>query len=55
MKFAQKFAPYARVYILWDEWGLLELKDSPADKGREVLETLMKRKYEVGTISEVAI
>lgn len=55
MKFAQKFAPYARVYILWDEWGLLELKDSPVDKGREVLETLMKRKYEVGTISEVAI
>ena len=55
MKFAQKFAPYARVYILWDEWGLLELKDSPVDKGREVLETLMKRKYEVSTIGEVAI
>lgn len=55
MKFAQKFAPYARVYILWDEWGLLELKDSPVDKGREVLETLMKRKYEISTIGEVDI
>lgn len=49
LKQAYKFAPYCRVYILFDEWNLLELKDSPADKGKEVLETLMRRKFEIKT------
>lgn len=49
LKLAHKFTPYCRVYILFDRWDLLELKDSPADKGKEVLETLMKRKFEIET------
>ena len=43
-RLAKKFLPYVRVYILEDSEGLLELKDSPTDKGKEVLENLMKNK-----------
>lgn len=48
-KQAYMFTPYIRTYILWDEWNLLNLKDSPADKGKEVLEELMRRKFEIKT------
>jgi hypothetical protein len=53
IKYAQKFTPYCRVYILWDTDNLLDYKDSPADKGKEVLEKLMKNKFEINTINEV--
>jgi hypothetical protein len=53
IKYAQKFTPYCRVYILWDTDNLLDHKDSPADKGKEVLEELMKNKFEINTINEV--
>lgn len=46
---AYMFAPYIRTYVLWDEWSLLELKNSPADKGKKVLEELMRRKFEIKT------
>ena len=46
-KLAQKFAPYVRVYVIEDQDGLLDLKDSPTDKGQEVLEKLMKTKIEL--------
>jgi hypothetical protein len=49
IKYANKFSPYCRVYILWDNDNLLDHKDSPADKGREVLEVLMKNKIEITT------
>lgn len=49
LKQAYKFAPYCKTYILWDDLGLLDLKDSPADKGKDVLELLMKNKYEIKT------
>lgn len=49
LKIAKKCTPFMRVYILWDEWNLLDLKESPSDRGKEVLETLMKRKYEIKT------
>jgi hypothetical protein len=49
IKFARKFTPYTRVYILWDSDNLLDYKDSPADKGKEILEQLMKSKYEINT------
>lgn len=49
IKLAQKFSPFVRVYVLWDSEGLLGYKDSPADKGKEVLEQLMKNKIEIGT------
>lgn len=54
MKIAKKFTAYMKVYILWDEWNLLELKDSPCDRGKKVLETLMARKYEIKTNEEVS-
>jgi hypothetical protein len=53
IKYAQKFTPYCRVYILWDTDNLLDYKDSPADKGKEVLDQLMKNKFEINTINEV--
>ncbi|MEB5480914.1 hypothetical protein P8825_15215 [Shouchella clausii] len=41
---AEKFAPYCRAYVLYDVKGLIELKEAPIDRGREVLEELMKDK-----------
>ena len=53
IKLASQLTPYCTVYILWDTQGLLELKDSPFDKGKETLELLMKNKYEI-TAEDVA-
>jgi len=47
LKYAHKFTPYCRVYVLWDDENLLDWKDSPADKGRETLEKMMKNKIEI--------
>lgn len=44
-----KFTPYVTTYVLWDIDSLLDYKDSPCDQGQEVLEILMKNKYEVQT------
>lgn len=46
---ANKLTPYFTVYLLWDTENLLEMKDSPADKGKETLEKLMKSKVEIKT------
>lgn len=43
-RLAKKFISYVRVYVLEDMNDLLELNDSPTDKGKEVLEELMKNK-----------
>lgn len=53
LKLAKKFSPFTRVYILWDFEDLIGAKDSPADKGKEVLEKLMKNKFEIKTTDEV--
>lgn len=53
LKFANKFTPYCRTYIVYDDFGLLPEKSSPVDKGKEVLEQLMKCKYEIKTTSGV--
>jgi hypothetical protein len=53
LKLANKFTPYVRTYIVYDDFGLLPEKGSPVDKGKEVLEELMKCKYEINTINEV--
>lgn len=45
----KKLTPYFNVFVVWDTEGLLELKDSPADKGKEILEKLMKQKIEIQT------
>lgn len=49
LNLAAKFSPFMRVYVLWDTKGLLDYKDSPADKGKEILEELMRNKIEIGT------
>lgn len=49
IKFAKKFTPYCRVYILYDTGNLLDYKDSPVDKGKDVLEELMRNKIEIKT------
>ena len=46
---AHKFTAFCRTYVLWDYMGLLGKKDSPFDRGKEVLETLMKHKVEITT------
>lgn len=53
LKLANKFTPYVRTYIVYDDFGLLESKQSPVDKGKDILEQLMKCKYEIETINEV--
>lgn len=49
VKQAKKLTAYFTVYILWDSENLLDYKDSPADKGQEILEKLMKNKIEIRT------
>lgn len=52
LSLAYKFCPYVTTYILWDTEDLLSYKESPADRGKEVLERLMAQKYEVTTKEE---
>lgn len=49
---AYKFTSFCRVYVLWDEMKLLQLKDSPFDRGKEVFETLMYNKLQVSMKDE---
>jgi hypothetical protein len=49
---AHKFTAFCRTYVLWDSLNLLEKKDSPFDRGKEVLEILMKNKIEITTERE---
>lgn len=43
-KIIKPLLPYFNVYVLWDRDNLLDYKDSPTDKGEEVLLKLMKSK-----------
>jgi hypothetical protein len=43
-KIINPLLPYFKVYVLWDTNDLLGYKDSPTDKGKEVLLKLMKNK-----------
>lgn len=49
LNIASLFAPYITTYVLWDVDGLLGYKDSPSDRGRDTLEQLMLKKFEVTT------
>lgn len=51
LRIAAIFVPYVTTYIVADTDHLLEYKDSPTDRGKEILETLLKRKWEVETAS----
>lgn len=48
-RIGHKFAPYVRFYVLWDENNLLQSKDSPIDRGKEVFELLTENKIEIKT------
>ena len=41
--------PYCKVSVLWDDMGLLGYKDSPTDKGKEVLLQLLQNKKIIST------
>ena len=43
------FSPYTKVSMLWDRWKLLDLKDSPSDKGVEVFLELFKNRRTITT------
>ena len=43
----EKFAPYCKVTIIWDRENLLNIKDSPFDKGKEIFERLYKEREEI--------
>lgn len=47
LRMGRLLAPYVRVYVIYDDDGVLELKDSPSDKGKQVLEDLMNQKKEI--------
>lgn len=47
LRMGRMLAPYVRVFVIYDDNGLLQLKDSPSDHGQEILETLMKQKKEI--------
>lgn len=49
LRLAHLFTPFIRVYIIWDSENLLDYNDSPLDKGKGVLEELMKNKIEIHT------
>lgn len=46
-KICQKYMNYCNFYFLFDFNNLLELKDSPIDKGKEIFEKIMKNKVQV--------
>lgn len=45
--FIDKLSPYYRTSVIWDIEGLLELKDSPTDKGPEVFQKLLEQRIVV--------
>lgn len=52
-KVASLFMNYCNVYVIlcWDD--LLDYKDSPVDKGKEVFEELYKERYLIESLSEI--
>lgn len=47
LSLARRFTPFVRTYVLFDDEGLIEYKNSPSDHGRETLLQLMRNKKEV--------
>lgn len=43
------FSSYCTVSMIWDRWKLLDLKDSPSDKGKEVFVELFKKRRIITT------
>lgn len=42
--FRDKLSPFFRVSVIWDTQGLLDLKDSPSDKGKEIFLKLLNNR-----------
>lgn len=55
LKIAQPLTTYFDTYIVFDDEGVLDYKDSPFDKGKEVLEQLMKKKIFVPCVSDPSL
>lgn len=51
-KIAYMFSPYVRTYVLWDSFGVLKEDMSPIDNGQQILEFLLKNKYEISSKGE---
>lgn len=49
----EKTAPYCSTYLISDRKGYLEIKDSPYDKGKLVLEKLIKEKKRIYTTERI--
>lgn len=45
--FLDKLLPYFHVSLLWDSFGLLDYKDAPTDKGKDVFDYLYKHRIVV--------
>lgn len=46
-KFSKSFQNECVVSVLWDEYDLLDLKDSPFDKGKNIYETLFRKRVKM--------
>lgn len=55
LSMAYKFVPYCKTYVIWDTEHLLDIKDSPVDKGKEVFEQLYKTKIEINTDNRLEV
>ena len=47
LKEVKKLKKYKNVFMIEDKWGLLENKDAPVDKGKEVFDILYSRKERI--------
>ena len=45
----KRIAPYCNTYLLLDKKNLLNLKDAPLDKGKQIYEELLKDKKQIST------
>ena len=52
IKLGQKFSGVAQVYTTWDKEGLLDLKDSPLDKGKDVFCKLLQTREKIEMLGE---
>jgi hypothetical protein len=47
LQMARRFTPFIRTTVLWDNEDLIGFKQSPSDRGKEVLLNMLKQKQEV--------
>lgn len=47
LEIGRRFSKYVQVFTVWDVNGLLDYKQSPSDRGKLVLQQLMKEKQEI--------